>query len=65
LLHELGFFHYDQIAGWTAEEVAWVDENLKGFKGRVSRDNWVEQAKILAEGGSTEFSDRAKKGDVY
>ncbi|MEQ9260000.1 MAG: NADH-quinone oxidoreductase subunit NuoE [Roseovarius sp.] len=65
LLHELGFYHYDQIAEWSAEEVAWVDENLKGFKGRVSRDGWVEQARILAEGGSTEFSQRAKKGDVY
>ncbi|WP_135503450.1 NADH-quinone oxidoreductase subunit E [Roseovarius aestuariivivens] len=65
LLHSLGFFHFDQIAGWTAEEVAWVDENLKGFKGRVSRDNWVDQAQTLAEGGSTEFSDKVKKGDVY
>ena len=65
LLHELGFYHYDQIAKWTADEVAWVDENLKGFKGRVSRDGWVEQASILAEGGTTEFADRAKKGDVY
>ena len=60
LLHQLGFFHYDQVAKWTAEEVAWVDENLEGFKGRVSRDNWVEQAKTLAEGGETEFSKRAK-----
>lgn len=65
LLHELGFYHFDQIAGWSGEEVAWVDQNLKGFKGRVSRDNWVEQARILAEGGSTEFSNRVKKGDVY
>lgn len=60
LLHSLGFFHYDQVAKWTAEEVAWVDENLEGFKGRVSRDDWVTQAKILAEGGETEFSKRAK-----
>ncbi|MEJ2017275.1 MAG: fused NADH-quinone oxidoreductase subunit E/endonuclease, partial [Maritimibacter sp.] len=43
----------------------WADENLVGFKGRVSRDGWVEQAKILAEGGETEFSKRVKKGDVY
>lgn len=50
LLNELGFYHYDQIANWTGAEVAWVDDNLKGFKGRVSRDNWVDQAKILAEG---------------
>ncbi|GAA3871002.1 NADH-quinone oxidoreductase subunit E [Celeribacter arenosi] len=60
MLHTLGFFHFDQISKWTANEVAWVDQNLEGFKGRVSRDNWVEQAKILAEGGETEFSKRAK-----
>ena len=60
LLHSLGFFHFDQIAKWSAEEVAWVDENLEGFKGRVSRDGWVAQAEILASGGQTEFSKRAK-----
>ncbi|PJE36883.1 NADH-quinone oxidoreductase subunit NuoE [Pseudooceanicola lipolyticus] len=65
LLHELGFFHYDQIAAWGPEEVAWVDQNLKGFKGRVSRDNWVSQAKLLAEGGETEFSQRAKDDGIY
>lgn len=52
----LGFWHYDQIAHWTSDEVAWVDENLQGFKGRVTRDDWVPQAKILAAGGETEFS---------
>ncbi|MGB5556803.1 MAG: NADH-quinone oxidoreductase subunit E [Paracoccaceae bacterium] len=60
MLHQLGFFHYDQVAKWTPAEVAWVDENLEGFKGRVSRDGWVEQAKVLAAGGETEFSKRAK-----
>lgn len=59
LCHELGFYHFDQIAGWGPDEVAWVDENLAGFKGRVSRDNWVEQARILAAGDETEFSARA------
>ncbi|MCU9847126.1 NADH-quinone oxidoreductase subunit NuoE [Defluviimonas sp. WL0024] len=65
LLNSLGFYHYDQIAAWTAEELAWVDENLEGFKGRASRDGWVEQAKLLAGGGETEFSTRVEKGDVY
>ncbi|MCR9107605.1 NADH-quinone oxidoreductase subunit E [Marivita sp. XM-24bin2] len=64
LCNRLGFYHFDQIASWTDEEVAWVDENLEGFKGRVSRDNWVEQAKTLASGGETEFSARVNKGDV-
>jgi len=65
LLHKLGFYHFDQVASWTEAEVSWVDRNLEGFKGRVSRDNWVEQAKLLAEGKETEVSTRAKKGEVY
>ncbi|MFP7570793.1 hypothetical protein [Marivita sp. S2033] len=65
LLHSMGFYHFDQIANWSAEEEAWVNANLAGFKGRVSRDNWVEQAKILASGGDTDFSKRVDKGGVY
>lgn len=65
MLNEMGFYHFDQIAAWSGEEVAWVDQNLKGFKGRVSRDNWVDQAAQLAAGGETEFSKRVGKGDVY
>lgn len=65
LCNQLGFYHFDQIAAWTADEVAWVDEHLEGFKGRVTRDNWVEQARVLAAGGETEFSQRVDEGDVY
>lgn len=65
LCNSLGFYHFDQIAKWTPEEVAWVDDNLEGFKGRVTRDTWVAQAKILAAGGDTEFSKRVEDGDVY
>lgn len=50
LCHRLGFYHFDQIANWTASEIAWVDENLEGFKGRVTRDEWVVQARNLAAG---------------
>ncbi len=50
LCHKLGYFHFDQIAAWTDSEIAWVDENLEGFKGRVSRDEWVAQARDLANG---------------
>lgn len=65
LCNTLGFYHFDQIANWTDDEVAWVNANLEGFKGRVSRDEWVKQAKILASGGETEFSKRVEDGDVY
>jgi len=48
MCNDLGFYHYEQIAAWTHAEVAWVDANLADFKGRVTRDNWVDQAKDLA-----------------
>ncbi len=50
LCHRLGFYHFDQLANWTAAEIAWVDDNLEGFRGRVTRDKWVEQARDLAAG---------------
>ncbi|MEM6636499.1 MAG: NADH:ubiquinone oxidoreductase [Pseudomonadota bacterium] len=65
LLHSMGFYHYDQIAAWSADEVAWVDENLEGFKGRVTRDGWVDQAKTLATGAETAFSKKVDEGGVY
>lgn len=47
-LNELGFYHFDQIAAWTPEHVAWVDARLK-FKGRIERDDWIGQARALDE----------------
>ncbi|EEX11263.1 NADH:ubiquinone oxidoreductase 41 kd complex i subunit [Ruegeria lacuscaerulensis ITI-1157] len=63
-LNELGFYHFDQIAAWTPEQVAWVDARLK-FKGRIERDGWIEQAAKLAAGEETEFAKRAKKEGTY
>ena len=50
LCNQLGVWHFDQIASWTDREVAWVDHHLEGFNGRIVRDDWVAQAKALAEG---------------
>ncbi len=47
-LNNAGVYHFDQIAAWSAKEVAWADEHLVSFKGRISRDDWVSQAKALA-----------------
>lgn len=49
LLNSLGYYHFDQVAEWTPAELAWVDDNLEGFKGRATRDNWISQAKSLAK----------------
>jgi NADH-quinone oxidoreductase subunit E len=62
-LNELGFYHFDQIAGWGPQEVAWVDSRLK-FKGRIERDGWIDQAAILASGEDTDFSKRVEAGQV-
>ncbi|PLS22117.1 NADH-quinone oxidoreductase subunit E [Neptunicoccus cionae] len=48
VLNEMGFYHFDQIAKWGPEEVAWVDARLK-FKGRIVRDNWIAKADELAK----------------
>ncbi|PZQ99254.1 MAG: NADH-quinone oxidoreductase subunit E [Cereibacter sphaeroides] len=63
LCYSLGFYHFDQIANWTADEIAWVDANLTGFKGRVTRDKWVAQAKLIVTEGLEEFRRRAKTND--
>ncbi len=65
MLHGIGVWHFDQIAAWSSEEVAWVDDNIEGFKGRVTRDDWVAQARTLAGGEETAFSKRMDEGDVH
>ena len=62
-LHGLGFFHFDQIADWTPDEVQWVDENLT-FKGRIDREEWIPQAKLLAAGDEKKFEQRYGTGGL-
>jgi NADH-quinone oxidoreductase subunit E len=58
--HDNGIFHFDQIAAWGPAEVAWMNGNMPRFKGRVSRDKWVAQARLILEVGIEEFLERAK-----
>ncbi|MDP3898822.1 MAG: NADH-ubiquinone dehydrogenase [Mesorhizobium sp.] len=51
VLNGLGIWTLGQIAAWSPAEIAWVDDYL-GFKGRIGRDGWIEQAKSLMGGGS-------------
>ena len=48
VLNSLGFWHFDQIAGWGPAEIAWVDARI-AFKGRILREDWVAQARALAK----------------
>jgi hypothetical protein len=64
LLHSLGIYHFHQIAAWGPDEIAWFDSNMEGFRGRVVREDWVGQARILAAGGETEHSKAVDRGEV-
>ena len=46
-LHEIGVFHFDQVAAWGPAEIAYMDDRLS-FKGRIERDNWIAQAAEFA-----------------
>lgn len=47
VLNGLGIWTYAQIAGWSPQEIAWVDDYLS-FNGRIGRDDWTAQAAVLA-----------------
>ena len=59
-LNSMGIVAYEQIANWTADDIDRVSQSLD-FKGRIERENWVEQARILASGGATEFARRVDR----
>jgi len=62
-LNEIGIYTFEQIAHWNEENIRWVDTNL-AFSGRVKREDWINQAKLLASGEETEFSKRVESGKV-
>lgn len=57
-LNEIGVFHFRQIAGWSADDVRTADSRLDTFRGRIERDQLVEQAGLLAAGRTTEYEAR-------
>lgn len=61
-LNSLGVSTFEQIANWTNADIDRVSQVLD-FQGRIQRENWVEQARILAAGGQTEFSRRMDRGE--
>ena len=49
-LEAMGITSFQQVADFTEQDIERIDDELN-FKGRITRDNWVEQAKaILKEG---------------
>ena len=55
ILNDLGVTRFDQIASWNDADVAAIDEQMGAFKGRIERDRWIAQAKLLAVGDIETF----------
>ncbi len=49
-LNELGIFHFYQIAKFEQRDIDLVND-ATAFPGRIERDEWIDQAKNLADGG--------------
>ncbi|MCB2087886.1 MAG: helix-hairpin-helix domain-containing protein [Sphingomonadaceae bacterium] len=49
LLKSLDVTQFEQIAAWSDADIDRIDAQLGRFEGRIRRDNWVEQARLLAE----------------
>jgi predicted flap endonuclease-1-like 5' DNA nuclease len=61
LLNSLGVTSYAQIAAWNDAEIDRIDAQLGNFQGRIRRDDWPTQARLLAAGDRAEFENRFGK----
>ena len=62
-MFRLGVYHFDQIVAMSKQELAWLGVAV-GFPGRPERENWQAEAKVLAEGGTTEHSRKVERGQI-
>ncbi len=61
LLGSMGVTRFAQIAAWSEADIAEVDARLGTFAGRIARDSWVEQCKLLAAGDTAGFEGKFGK----
>jgi predicted flap endonuclease-1-like 5' DNA nuclease len=55
ILAGLGVTRFEQIAAWNDADIAAIDAQMGAFAGRITRDRWVDQAKLLASGDTAAF----------
>jgi predicted flap endonuclease-1-like 5' DNA nuclease len=62
MLRDLGVTRFEQIAAWGESDIERVDAQLGRFAGRIRRDQWVEQAKLLVSGDKDAFEAKFGRG---
>lgn len=58
LLRDLGVTRFEDVAAWMPEDIERIDAALGPFKGRIIRDEWIAQARLLARGDMETFHQR-------
>lgn len=58
LLKEEGITTFAEIAAWSEADIEAIDAKLGRFKGRITRDQWVEQAKLLISDDSKAYAQK-------
>lgn len=48
-LNEIGVYYFWQMAGWNDADQAFIDQKLPRFRGQITRDSWVSQARTLSK----------------
>ena len=61
-LNDLGVTRFDQIAAWDDAEIDRIDSQLGRFEGRIRRDDWPGQARLLATGDAMQFKQKYGAG---
>jgi len=56
MLNQLGITSFAQIAAWDEADIDRIDAQLGTFAGRIRRDSWVDQAKLLVAGDTSAFA---------
>ncbi|WP_315716132.1 MULTISPECIES: cell envelope biogenesis protein TolA [unclassified Bradyrhizobium] len=63
VLNDIGVHHFSQIAAWSPDHASWVGHHM-AFPGRIEREHWIAQAKLLAAGLDTAHSSAVKSGAI-
>jgi len=58
ILADEGVTTFAQVAAWTDSDIATIDAKLGRFQGRITRDQWVEQAKLLISGDKNAHAEK-------
>jgi predicted flap endonuclease-1-like 5' DNA nuclease len=62
-LNGLGVWTFSQIADWSPHNAIWMGHHM-AFPGRIERERWIPQARLLAAGVDTPFSTGVKSGAI-